>query len=49
VFDGVATFAEASRGPTSPAPEPASWLMMVGGFGLLGAAMRRRKASIAFA
>ena len=27
----------------SAAPEPASWVMMVGGFGLLGAAMRRRK------
>jgi hypothetical protein len=26
----------------SAVPEPASWAMMVGGFGLLGAAMRRR-------
>ena len=26
-------------------PEPASWAMMVGGFGLLGAAMRRRRAT----
>ena len=26
----------------SPAPEPATWAMMVGGFGMLGAAMRRR-------
>jgi len=25
-------------------PEPTSWMMMVGGFGILGAAMRRRKA-----
>jgi hypothetical protein len=33
----------------SPAPEPASWAMMVGGFGLLGAAMRRRKTSLSFA
>lgn len=32
--------------PTSGAvPEPASWAMMVGGFGLLGAAMRRRRAA----
>ena len=30
-------------------PEPASWAMMVGGFGLAGAAMRRRKTSVAFA
>jgi len=30
-------------------PEPATRLMMVGGFGLMGAAMRRRKISISFA
>lgn len=30
-------------------PEPASWAMMVGGFGLMGAAMRRRKTAIRFA
>ena len=30
-------------------PEPASWAMMVSGFGLAGAAMRRRKTSVAFA
>ena len=23
-------------------PEPATWMMMIGGFGLVGAAMRRR-------
>jgi hypothetical protein len=28
---------------TNPVPEPASWAMMVSGFGLLGAACRRRK------
>jgi len=33
----------------SAAPEPASWAMMLGGFGLVGGAMRRRKASVAFA
>ncbi|UAJ09240.1 PEPxxWA-CTERM sorting domain-containing protein [Polymorphobacter megasporae] len=27
-------------------PEPASWAMMVGGFGLLGSAMRRRQRSV---
>ena len=31
----------------SAVPEPASWAMMVGGFGLLGATMRRRKPSVA--
>lgn len=30
-------------------PEPASWAMMIGGFGMVGGAMRRRRANIAFA
>lgn len=30
-----------------PLPEPASWTMMIIGFGLTGAAMRRRQASVA--
>jgi hypothetical protein len=30
-------------------PEPATWAMMVGGFGLVGAALRRRKVSVRFA
>jgi len=30
-------------------PEPAAWAMMVGGFGLIGGAMRRRKTTISFA
>jgi hypothetical protein len=29
-------------------PEPASWAMFIGGFGLLGAATRRRKAAVSF-
>lgn len=29
----------------SPTPEPASWALMLGGFGMLGTAMRRRKAT----
>ncbi len=33
----------------SAAPEPASWAMMLGGFGLIGAAMRaRRKVAVSF-
>ena len=35
--------------PPSGVPEPANWAMMVGGFGLLGSAMRRRRASVRFA
>ncbi|MBO9575427.1 MAG: esterase-like activity of phytase family protein [Sphingobium sp.] len=30
-------------------PEPASWALMIGGFALAGAAMRRRKATVRFA
>jgi hypothetical protein len=33
----------------SAVPEPASWAMMVGGFGLLGSAMRRRSRASALA
>jgi hypothetical protein len=29
------------------APEPASWALMIGGFGLAGAALRRRRAAVA--
>jgi len=30
-------------------PEAASWAMMVAGFGLMGAALRKRRTSITFA
>jgi hypothetical protein len=33
----------------SPAPEPASWAMIIVGFGALGSAMRRQKAKLAVA
>lgn len=33
----------------APVPEPATWAMMIGGLGLAGAMMRRRKASVSFA
>ena len=34
---------------SSGAPEPASWALMLGGFGLAGAALRRRRAKAALA
>jgi hypothetical protein len=46
IFDGVATYSEATAGGV---PEPASWAMMLGGFGLIGAAMRRRQVRVRFA
>ncbi|MBL8771217.1 MAG: PEPxxWA-CTERM sorting domain-containing protein [Phenylobacterium sp.] len=33
--------------PTGAVPEPATWLLMIGGFGLAGAALRRRRAAVA--
>lgn len=33
----------------SAVPEPASWAMLIGGFGVAGAAMRRRKVAVSFA
>jgi len=37
----------APGGSTPAVPEPASWALMIGGFGMIGAAMRRRHAAIA--
>lgn len=34
---------------TSAVPEPASWLMMIGGFGLVGGLARRRRGAMAIA
>ncbi len=41
-FDNVAIQAAA-------VPGPASWALMIGGFGLAGAAMRRRRTALCFA
>ncbi|MDO6416841.1 PEPxxWA-CTERM sorting domain-containing protein [Sphingomonas sp. BIUV-7] len=34
--------------PGASVPEPAGWALMIAGFGLTGAAMRRRRARVAF-
>ena len=39
----------ASSTVTAAVPEPATWAMMIAGFGLVGGAMRRRSTKIAFA
>jgi subtilisin-like proprotein convertase family protein len=36
-------------GATPAVPEPASWAMMIAGFGLTGAALRRRQTKVSFA
>ena len=46
IYSGVATYAEATA---SGAPEPAAWALMISGFGLAGAMLRRRRAAIACA
>jgi len=38
-----------SFGNVAGVPEPASWALMLGGFGLVGSAMRRRRVSLSFA
>jgi len=40
----LTTYAQVGAG-VSAVPEPASWAMLVGGFGLIGAATRRRRAT----
>ena len=50
-FGGIVDFelyqqANWSMAPTGAVPEPASWAMLIAGFGLTGAAMRRRRVAI---
>lgn len=46
--DGRATLNSLNHIPVTPAvPEPASWLMMISGFGLVGSMLRRRRAAVA--
>jgi hypothetical protein len=42
-YDDI-TFGSATPGPA--VPEPASWVMLIAGFGLTGAAMRRRRSTV---
>jgi hypothetical protein len=43
----LSTLAQVGAG-VGAVPEPASWAMMLGGFGLVGGAMRRRKVQLRF-
>lgn len=40
--EGQATFSGELTGVAAPIPEPEAWATMIGGFGLLGVALRRR-------
>ncbi len=48
-IDGRALSGPGGESPPAAVPEPASWAMMVGGFGLIGSAMRRRRTRVCFA
>lgn len=45
---GAAAYRVEGDAAPTPAPEPASWVMMVSGFGTVGGAMRRRKSAVSF-
>lgn len=45
--DGVLNIGSLSY-DTAAVPEPASWMLMIGGFGAIGAAMRRRRVAVRF-
>jgi hypothetical protein len=51
VSSGVAAISDfaPNNATIASAPEPASWAMMLGGFGLIGGAMRRRRTQLRFA
>ena len=45
----VTAFAQIGAGALAPVPEPATWALMILGFGAVGYTMRRRRTTIAFA
>jgi hypothetical protein len=45
-FTASATLSNPPGGTVPSVPEPASWAMMLGGFGLIGLAMRRRRTDV---
>lgn len=42
-------FTVSFTGATAAVPEPSSWAMFIGGFGLVGGAMRRRRTAVSVA
>ncbi len=48
-FTGLAEVAFDTDSFAAAVPEPASWAMMIGGFGLIGGTLRSRRRNVAFA
>jgi hypothetical protein len=46
IGDGGGDGDQGPRGPLAPVPEPSAWAMMIMGFGLAGALVRRRRAVV---
>ncbi|HEY1124834.1 MAG TPA: PEPxxWA-CTERM sorting domain-containing protein [Sphingobium sp.] len=46
---GVSILLDDGINPNPAVPEPASWAMLIAGLGVVGAAMRRRRAEVGFA
>lgn len=46
---GIAFAPDLTTPPVDAIPEPATWAMMIGGFGMIGAALRRRPVAVVFA
>ena len=47
--DGILGRGSIAFGDGAAVPEPATWAMMIGGFGVVGGAVRRRKANVSVA
>jgi hypothetical protein len=45
LYSQAITYTASYSNPVGAVPEPATWAMMIGGFGMVGGAMRRRRAS----
>lgn len=47
-FQGPGTYTLVVRDLSAAVPEPGTWALMIGGFGLVGAGMRRKKTKVSY-